>query len=91
MSEAYPVTVFEFPEESESFKETERFFSSSRECVAVVGEKKDGTFTYALYQWDLTDAEYFGGGYWSCCDLGGMYGEYSSAQSEAKQAISCYK
>lgn len=92
MSETYPVTEFEFSEESEGFKEKDRFYSESRETVVVVvGCKADGTFTYALYQWDLTDAEYVGGGYWSCCDLGGMYGEYSSAKSEAEQAISCHK
>lgn len=91
MSEKYPVKEFEFSEESEGFKEKNRFYSESRKTVAVVGCKADGTFTYALYQWDLTDAEYVGGGYWSCCDLGGMYGEYSSAKLEAEQAISCHK
>lgn len=91
MNEENPITIFEFTEESEGFKEKDRFYSESRSTIAIVGEKPDGTFTYALYKWDLTDAEYVGGGYWSCCDLGGMYGEYSSAQKEAKQAISCHK
>lgn len=91
MSETYPVTEFEFSEESEGFKENDRFYSANRKTVAVVGNKANGTFTYALYQWDLADAEYVGGGYWSCCDLGGIYGEYSSAKSEAKLAISSHK
>jgi len=91
MNEEYPITIFEFTEDSEGFKEKDRFYSESRSTIAIVGERPDGTFTYALYQWDLTDAEYIGGGYWSCFDLGGMYGEYSSAQTEAKQAISCHK
>lgn len=91
MSETYPVTEFGFSEESEGFKEKERSYSTSKNTVAVVGNKADGTYTYALYQWDLTDAEYVGGGYWSCCEIGGTYGEYSSAKADAEQAISCYK
>ena len=91
MNKIYPVTEFKFSEKFENFKEIDRLYSLSRETIAVIGEKADGTFTYALYKWDLTDSEYVGGGCWSCCDLGGMYGEYSSAQSEAKQAISCHK
>jgi len=91
MNALYPITEFEFPEESEGFKETDRLYSVSRNTIAVVGEKKNGTFTYALYQWDLTDAEFIGGGYWPCCDHGGIYAEYNSAKSEAKQAISCHK
>jgi len=91
MNDEYPMTEFEFHEESEGFKEADRLYSASRSTIAIVGEKPNGTFTYALYQWVLTDSDYVGGGYWSCCDLGGMYGEYGAAQSEAKQSISCHK
>ncbi|TAA41736.1 hypothetical protein [Corallincola spongiicola] len=91
MSHEYQITEFEFSKESDGFKEIDRFYSDSRNTIAIVGERPDGAFTFVLYQWDLTDAEYVGGGYWSCCELGGMFGAYSSAHSEAKQAILRYK
>jgi len=90
MSEEYPVTDFEFPEKSEGFREIERLYAGDKKVVAVVGAREGGAFTYALYAWDLTDAEYVGGGYWSCCGIGGMYLEYSAAKSEAKQELSCH-
>lgn len=56
MSEEYPVTDFKFPDNSEGFREVERLYADGNKIIAVVGERGDGVFTYALYAWDLTDA-----------------------------------
>lgn len=78
---------FEYPEESEGFKEIMREFSPCGRIVMVVGIRPDGTYTYSLYFWDLSEYEYIGAGYWAPCSVGGMFSDIETAINESKQTL----
>ncbi|ABX50095.1 hypothetical protein Sbal195_2929 [Shewanella baltica OS195] len=73
----------EFTGTQEGFEEIERKYSDSKKTVAVVGQRTDGTYTYFVYKWDITDWEYIGEGYWSPSGIGGFFQDLDSAKTEA--------
>ncbi|WP_293369588.1 hypothetical protein [Nevskia sp.] len=79
--------VFEFDEHSEGFRESGRIFDPAGNRVAVFGRTPAGRYTYAVYHWDLSEPDHLGGGFWSCCDLGGIYGDERSAEREAQRIV----
>ena len=54
---AHNPTEFEFPEQTENFKEVTREFSENGQSVVVIGKRPDGNYTYACYKWDLSEIE----------------------------------
>jgi hypothetical protein len=78
---------FEFPAESEGFKELVREFSPCGRVVMVVGIRPDGAFTYSLYFWDMSEYEYIDSGYWSPCSSGGMFSDIDAATNEARKTL----
>jgi len=78
---------FEFPEESEGFKELVREFSACGRIVIVVGVRPDGTFTYSLYFWDMSEYENIGEGYWAPGSEGGIFSDIDSATKEARKML----
>ena len=80
-------TEFEFPEQSENFKEVKRKFSKSGQSVVVIGKRPDGNFTYACYKWDLSEMEYIGKGYWCPCNGGSIFESLESATKEALSTL----
>lgn len=79
--------AFEFNELAEGFRESGRIFNSTGDRIAVYGRTVAGAYTYAVYNWDLSEQDNLGGGFWSCCDLGGIYGDAGSAQQEAQRIV----
>jgi len=59
-------------------------YSPSRKNAMLVCERIDGTFTYGLYFWDLSDYEYIGHGFWALSSEGGFYSELKSAIKDAE-------
>jgi len=80
-------TEFTFDESYEKFKELGRYISDSKLHVAIFGEKPNGTFTYAIYSWDLTDYEYLGEGLWSCSGSGGIFSDLLTVKAETKREL----
>jgi len=81
------IEEFEFPGESEGFREIEREFSPCGRIVMVVGVRPDDSYTYALYFWDLSESEYTGSGSWVPCAVGGLFSDIDAAIHEAKQTL----
>lgn len=80
-------TEFQFPEQSENFKEVERKFSENGQRVVVIGQRPDGNFTYTCYKWDLSEVEYIGKGYWCPCGGGSLFESLDSATKEALSTL----
>jgi len=78
---------FEFSEKSGGFKELVREFSACGRIVMVVGVRPDGTFTYSLYFWDMSEYENIGEGYWAPCSEGGIFSDIDSATREARRIL----
>ncbi|MES9851815.1 MAG: hypothetical protein ABW170_08285 [Candidatus Thiodiazotropha sp. L084R] len=77
------IDKFEFPEVAEGFKELAREFSPCGRKVIVIGIKPDNTFTYSLFNWDLSEVEYIGSGYWAPCYKGEIFSDFDSAFKKA--------
>ena len=78
---------FEFPEKTAGFKELVREFSACGRIVMVVGVRPDGTFTYSLYFWDMSEYENIREGYWAPCSEGGIFSDIDSATREARRIL----
>lgn len=77
----------EFSLQDFPFQELERRVSCSKRKAAVIGIRDDGFYTFELYEWDTTDWEYLGHGYWSCCGSGGIFESLECARAEAYVTI----
>ena len=73
----------DFDGEHERFVEIEREYSIDRRRLAIVGKRDDGAFTFFVHQWDVSDWEYIGEGYWTPVSEGGLYFDLASAKKEA--------
>ena len=73
----------EFNGSHERFSEIERKYSVDKKYVAVVGKRNDGAYTYFIHQWDISDWEYIGEGYWTPVSVGGLFFDLESAKNEA--------
>jgi len=82
--------AFQFNERSEGISEPGRLSNPAGDCLAVFGRTPAGLYTYAVYQWDLSEQAHLGGGFWSCRDLGGTYGDERSAEREAQRIVAAY-
>ena len=80
-------TELEISESALGFKEMQRIKSNNGLLTGIIGQRTDGSFSYSVFCWDLSDYEYIGEGYWSSCDIGGFYQDLKGSLVEAQRYI----